>query len=758
LITAFEQLADYRKSVRVFCNRHYHSIEYFHARPSYAVHRSEIDSAKIGKGDIRHLTSSVTCFESLFDCPTEDRPLSTENLKALATEYSDGAVKLPDEKWTSDESARIYCRCRTLPFVVRHISQWSQAIERFADEIFVQMDNDTRFAIGEAPINKPDEWYPPNAYHTFFALQLIDELARFEGHAESPAVLKLRLKRPQLIEWARKVLAYQVSLHDANSSELDSDQLAWSLAIVIQFSQDFQSKLAEQDFIRQAFKCLFQTQTEVGSWPHYAPLFHYEKTGNAYCFFFETFAALLRGALRPESAFIRSVLTHYCAHLMKLISYASSTQTRIDAEAPVAVWASGHRTNSQAPESWATASVYSYAQNLRRLLGVWAREAALFTLPRRPSESTKKDSLKTLQQRAATWTSLENLNEQLLTMFVNHVSSKRSEDVLQPDAPPIGADYCRSAILFGPPGASKTTIIRALAGSIGWDYIELYASHFVADGLPNVQRKADEIFKRLMEIDRAIVFFDEIDELVRGRDGGSDSFGRFLTTSMLPKLAELWDSRKVMYFVATNHINYFDPAITRSQRFDAVIFVSPPSFDAKTTRLQSLLTESAGHQVEFAVSKSDIDGAFPKFKDGVKQLEEKALPGENTLAKFALLRWDELSELANHLTAILADASVVDENVLAKALTMVQDGRWRTLKDYYDYLNGEKFERRDYSKLSAWVVEGLDENDLPSGVAKIDDRFVLGTLMTEPATIKIEGFELERIKPGTLMARKRLGN
>jgi len=50
---------------------------------------------------------------------------------------------------------------------------------------------------------------------------------------------------------------------------------------------------------------------------------------------------------------------------------------------------------------------------------------------------------------------------------------------------------------------------------------------------------------------------------------------------MLPKLAELWKQRRIIYFLATNHIAFFDAAIVRSQRFDVCIFVPPASFDKK---------------------------------------------------------------------------------------------------------------------------------------------------------------------------------
>ena len=176
-------------------------------------------------------------------------------------------------------------------------------------------------------------------------------------------------------------------------------------------------------------------------------------------------------------------------------------------------------------------------------------------------------------------------------MFINPVRMHECNDKLEPDSQPIDDDHARSAILFGPPGTSKTTLIRSLADAIDWKYVEVHASHFVAEGLALVQKTADKIFKQLLELDHTVVLFDEIDELVRERDIEKDAFGRFLTTSMLPKLAQLWDARKILYFVATNHINYFDSAIIRSHRFDALILVSPPSFAAKIEELEGLLSK-----------------------------------------------------------------------------------------------------------------------------------------------------------------------
>jgi hypothetical protein len=185
------------------------------------------------------------------------------------------------------------------------------------------------------------------------------------------------------------------------------------------------------------------------------------------------------------------------------------------------------------------------------LLGIWTREAAARQLNAITLRQSSEKAILELSERGDTWTmgaDHYNAANQLMALYVNPVRFSKSDDELEPDSQPIATHQARAAILFGPPGTSKTTLSRNVACAIGWEYVELHASHFVADGLPNVQRTADGIFRDLMQLDRTVILFDEIDELVRAREKDSDAFGRFLTTSMLPKLAELWSGRKVIYF------------------------------------------------------------------------------------------------------------------------------------------------------------------------------------------------------------------
>jgi hypothetical protein len=487
---------------------------------------------------------------------------------------------------------------------------------------------------------------------------------------------------------------------------------------------------------------------------------------------FETFAVLLQSALeeKPETEMVRDLLKPYGKNLMDLWQYADSTKIpmAIEPSGKAIGWCSGHRTNVTEPESWATASVFSYAQALRSLIGIWCREEALTSRntprTRRPPEKAATD----IVERGETWGANEiPVSERLWTMFINPVRMHECKDKLKPDSQPIGKEQARSAILFGPPGTSKTTLVRALADLIEWDYVEIHASHFVAQGLPEVQKTADTIFKQISELDHAVVLFDEIDELVRERDMEKDAFGRFLTTSMLPKLAELWEARKILYFVATNHINYFDSAIIRSHRFDALILVSPPSYGAKIKEVQRLLSDTysiqgATFEIEEHSIQKKLEGIELEASNRSTHPEQTAdwrdavLDDNYMLAKFALLRYDELNELAYRLAKLLRASPqspvTIDAKLLEEALKQIDDSEWRKNKSYVDYLRDRRSERRDYQMLNVWEVKG-DLAALPPEVETLNGRKWLARAADAPTDVKIPGFETHPVPPGAVEIR-----
>jgi hypothetical protein len=748
---SFDELVEHRHGLQEFCYAEYESIVAFKDGPSFKVYS---DDDPRDPESAHHLSSSATCYEALLDCPQKFIRAGQSDFSKDASGFVELALKR--SKWTSDGSAQIYCRCRTLPLVIRVGQRNDDGVTNHVKTILEQLKDNARLAIGEASGDQRQDWYPPNAYHTYWTLGILESFeAKFQnGKAKLESGLgnlSLTRVRAEMLLWAHKTVAYQVALHSADSPALDSDQLAWALAILLRFGSGFEAEIGEQDFIRTALRCLFERQNTVGIWRTGRPLFHYKKSGNAYCYVFETFTVLLKSALttREGTVFLRQALQPYGQHLLKLWSYAKSTRISLPNSKAFA-WSSGHRPNRKEAESWATASVYSYVNCLRRLIGIWTRETSARVLSVSRERGSEKKAVQTIVDRGDTWSrGPDNVAVQLMTLFVNPISSRDGIDPLEPDNEPIQDKEARGAILFGPPGTSKTTLSRSVANAIGWDYVELYASHFVAGGLPEVQRTADRIFKQLMQLDRTVVLFDEIDELVREREMESDAFGRFLTTSMLPRLAELWKRRKVMYFVATNHIEYFDSAIVRAERFDAIVHVPPPSFPKKIARLKALLKER-GQSVELHVDRKSVDESLSLLKsasgensdalhtDGAATELDKnpyvleivakdrsivrlrcasagtqddpALPERCVLAKFLLIRWDQLEELATIITKLLKDAAtnVVTKELFEAALKKIADPFLNTKDRFLEYLNSEKYERRDYSKSIVWEVRPCD--------------------------------------------------
>jgi hypothetical protein len=774
---SFEELTEARRSLQSFCLHHVPSLTGLQSGISFKLLPSETKDLDDGK--LHHPTTTATCLSSIFDCPPRYRVGDLTRAEAARAKFSQAAYRRPGWDWTSEGSAGVYCRCRALPTVISLSTGFHKSIKGHLNEILGQLQKrPERFGIGEAAAALPeDEWYPPNAFHTYWTLEILRSLrAKYETEYDQlsdPEILDLKPKLDGMLLWAKQQLGTQLGLHSAapQSSVLDSDQLAWSLAIFLRFDKTLSMNLENRDFLKQALKCLFSTQTD-GTWRHYKPLFHYLKAGNAYCYVFETFAALLQCALdeKPEAEMIRELLKPYDKNLMSLWEYADSTKIPIPSKpgGKEVGWCSGHRTNVTEPESWATASVFSYTQALRNLIGIWCREEALANRKTPRTRSTPKKAASDIVDRGETWGANETpVSERLWTMFVNPVQMHECKDRLEPDSQPIDTEQARSAILFGPPGTSKTTLIRALADLIEWDYIEIHASHFVAEGLPEVQKTADTIFKQISELDHTVVLFDEIDELVRERDMEKDAFGRFLTTSMLPKLAELWEARKILYFVATNHISYFDSAIIRSHRFDALVLVSPPSYGAKLKGLVRLLSDvyklpGCHFEIEESSIQSDLEAIEQAAPNRFTQPEESAdwreseLNHDYALAKFALLRYDELNELAHRLARILTATPrapvKINETLLKEALIEIDDSEWRKNKSYVDYLRDRRSERRDYQMLNVWKVQNSDEASAAQVVLSNGSKWLGGTA-DSLKDMKIPGFDLVPLPPGGVEIR-----
>jgi len=161
-----------------------------------------------------------------------------------------------------------------------------------------------------------------------------------------------------------------------------------------------------------------------------------------------------------------------------------------------------------------------------------------------------------------------------------------------------------SVVMFGPPGSSKTTLAQAVAKQLGWWLVSLSPSDFLIGGPDVIENRAKRIFDYLVQLEEAVVLFDEIDRLLLDRDSDAyknqtDVF-KFMTPSMLPKLSALHDVQGVKFIISTNYGEQLDPAITRRDRVDETLMISAPNLAARQEMLKEQKNISPGRLEDVA--------------------------------------------------------------------------------------------------------------------------------------------------------------
>jgi len=244
----------------------------------------------------------------------------------------------------------------------------------------------------------------------------------------------------------------------------------------------------------------------------------------------------------------------------------------------------------QIPESWATATVHMFLTRLRHVLSDHIDELVLSRYGEHLPSHAKPDS--------QSWDDLLD-SDVVLAGSEHHTVKNLIQSEIEQEAKKMSRETARyhriakvrSALLFGPPGTSKTTLVRALARKLGWPCIEITPNEFLKGGLEAIYTRSDEVFEDLMDLSCVVILFDEVDALMHEREPGEllDVTREFLTTSMLPKIAQLHRRGRAVFFMVTNHRRVFDAAIVRPGRFDLLVCVGPPSWKTKLAALDRVL-------------------------------------------------------------------------------------------------------------------------------------------------------------------------
>ncbi|KIW20047.1 hypothetical protein PV08_00622 [Exophiala spinifera] len=136
----------------------------------------------------------------------------------------------------------------------------------------------------------------------------------------------------------------------------------------------------------------------------------------------------------------------------------------------------------------------------------------------------------------------------------------------------------KGLLLYGPPGCSKTLLVRALAAEAGTNFLAVKGAELISMYVGESERATREVFRKARAASPSIIFFDEIDAIAsRGRQGSDLN----VLTTLLNEMDGFEELRNVFIVGATNKPENIDPALMRPGRFDNVVYVGPPDYEAR---------------------------------------------------------------------------------------------------------------------------------------------------------------------------------
>lgn len=148
----------------------------------------------------------------------------------------------------------------------------------------------------------------------------------------------------------------------------------------------------------------------------------------------------------------------------------------------------------------------------------------------------------------------------------------------------------KTIIFFGPPGTGKTHFVKAIAGVLSWWYIEIVPSMLMVDGVENVGANLRGIMEKARNLEEAVIFIDEFEELAASRDSAT-RIDKSITNEFLKQVPLLKNhGNKVLLVCATNYIRELDVALLRPGRFDCIIPVGVLNEDERITILEYYLS------------------------------------------------------------------------------------------------------------------------------------------------------------------------
>ncbi len=173
----------------------------------------------------------------------------------------------------------------------------------------------------------------------------------------------------------------------------------------------------------------------------------------------------------------------------------------------------------------------------------------------------------------------------------------------------IGVPYRRGYLLYGPPGNGKTSVVKALAGSLGMSiYVLMLGDPDMTDN------RLHDLLARVPP--NNLLLLEDIDCVFAKRRQSSGGKGSGLTFSgLLNAIDGVASAEGRILVMTTNHLDKLDPALIRPGRADVKLLFDNATADQARRLFERFFPESAHRASAFAASIADRRFSMATLQD-----------------------------------------------------------------------------------------------------------------------------------------------
>lgn len=176
----------------------------------------------------------------------------------------------------------------------------------------------------------------------------------------------------------------------------------------------------------------------------------------------------------------------------------------------------------------------------------------------------------------------------------------------------VGIRAAGGILLYGPPGTGKTLVAKAVASECDVNFIGVKASDIRDKWIGESEEKIKNVFHKARLLAPCVIFFDEIDTILRTRGQDLSGVGDAIVNQILSEMDGLEEFGDIFIMGATNRIEAIDAAVLRPGRFDYHLEVPLPGLLEREAIFQIHLRNKPQEAIlysELADATNDYSGA-----------------------------------------------------------------------------------------------------------------------------------------------------